>query len=185
MKGVEQERDGVTGLEVDGRKDDLASSERVLFGFVTSGPGVCPLRSLVLRDAVLQGLPVWNLEHAGGICEKEFTASLDSAGYKNLGVENLVRLRDHGVDGDYIADMKEMGYAPSNPEELIESRDHGVDPSYIRSLKEARYERLSLQELRRARDHGVTRGFIQRVKARGYGNPSLDEVIRLRDRGLE
>ena len=69
MKGVEQERDGVTGLEVDGRKDDLASSERVLFGFVTSGPGVCPLRSLVLRDAVVQGLPVWNLEHAGGICE--------------------------------------------------------------------------------------------------------------------
>ena len=71
MKGVEQERDGVTGLEVDGRKDDLASSERVLFGFVTSGPGVCPLRSLVLRDAVVQGLPVWNLEHAGGICESQ------------------------------------------------------------------------------------------------------------------
>ncbi len=71
MKGVEQERDGVTGLEVDGRKDDLASSERVLFGFVASGPGVCPLRSLVLRDAVVQGLPVWNLEHAGGICESQ------------------------------------------------------------------------------------------------------------------
>ena len=71
MKGVEQERDGVTGLGVDGRKDDLASSERVLFGFVTSGPGVCPLRSLVLRDAVVQGLPVWNLEHAGGICESQ------------------------------------------------------------------------------------------------------------------
>src|SRR5437667_3922826 len=105
--------------------------------------------------------------------------------YERPTAAELVRVRDHGIDGDYIADMKEMGYAPSDPEELVESRDHGVDPSYIRSLKEAGYERLSLQELRRARDHGVTRGFIQRVKARGYGNPSLDEVIRLRDRGLE
>src|SRR5436190_1264238 len=117
--------------------------------------------------------------------DPDFIASLGSAGYKNLGIEALVRLRDHGVDGDYIADMKEMGYAPSDPEDLVESRDHGVDPSYIRSLKEAGYERLSLPELRRARDHGVTRGFIERVKAHGYGKPSLDEVIRLRDRGLD
>src|SRR5438445_3958713 len=104
---------------------------------------------------------------------------------KTLGIEALVRLRDHGVDKDYIADMKEMGYAPSDPEDLVESRDHGVDPSYIRSLKEAGYERLSLRELRRARDHGVTRGFIQRVKDRGSGKPSSNEVIRLRDRGLD
>src|SRR5438445_6056381 len=75
---------------------------------------------------------------------------------KTLGIEALVRLRDHGVDKDYIADMKEMGYAPSDPEDLVESRDHGV-----------------------------TRGFIQRVKHRGYGKPSIDEVIRLRDRGLD
>ena len=75
---------------------------------------------------------------------------------KTLGIEALVRLRDHGVDKDYIADMKEMGYAPSDPEDLVESRDHGV-----------------------------TRGFIQRVKDRGYGKPSIDQVIRLRDRGLD
>src|SRR5438552_16661626 len=97
--------------------------------------------------------------------DPEFIASLDGVGYKNLGIEGLVRLRDHGVDGDYIADMKEMGYAPANSEELIESRDHGVDPSYIVSLKQAGYENLSLQELRRARDHGVTWEFIERAKA--------------------
>src|SRR6267143_7259447 len=82
------------------------------------------------------------------VVDPEFIESLDSAGYKNLSAVELVRLRDHGVDGGYIADMKEAGYAPSNAEELVESRDHGVDPSYIASLKEAGYERLSLQELR-------------------------------------
>jgi len=132
------------------------------------GPGVCPGH----RGARIPSRDVKSLvrmrDHG---VDREFVASLDSAGYRNLSAEDLVRVRDHGVDGDYIADMKELGYAPANVEELVESRDHGVDPSYIMSLKEAGYERLSLQELRRARDHGVTRGFIQRVKARGYGNP--------------
>src|SRR5438094_676489 len=55
--------------------------------------------------------------------------------YERPTAAELVRVRDHGIDGDYIADMKEMGYAPSDPEELVESRDHGADPSYLRSLK--------------------------------------------------
>jgi len=82
--------------------------------------------------------------YAGSRREPEFIASLDSAGYKNLGAEDLVRLRDHGVSGDYIAEMKALGYAPRELRGAGGGARPRVDPSYIRSLKEAGYDSLSL-----------------------------------------
>ena len=153
MKGVEQQRDGVTGLEVDGRKDDLASSERVLFGFVTSGPGVCPLRSLVLRDAVVQEPPVWNLEHAGGICESQ----APSLGRRLRRCSRQWRATRERVD---LRAQTLRGHARSSPAQRSRSRR----PPRLRkhAVSSGRHTRPSLMI-----GEGLTNTIILTVRRRG------------------
>jgi ribosomal protein S18 acetylase RimI-like enzyme len=107
-------------------------------------------------------------------------------------------LRDHGVDGDYIADMKDMGYNPVDPEELVESRGlvlvarlrgepvgcgalklHGCEPAEIKRMwvaQEARGLGLGRRLLRELEEHARQRGA---VKARLETNRALTEAIAL------
>ena len=57
--------------------------------------------------------------------------SLDSAGYKNLGAEDLVqelrRARDHGVTKGFIRRVKERGNGQPSIDEVIRLRDRGLE----------------------------------------------------------
>jgi len=53
------------------------------------------------------------------------------AGYKFKDSESLVRMRDHGVDPEFIASLESAGYKNLGAEGLVRVRDHGVR-RYIR-----------------------------------------------------
>ena len=76
-------------------------------------------------------------------------------GYKNVPIDDVVRVRDHGVSPEYLADMKELG------------------------LKD-----LTLAQIVRLRDHGITPGFVNHARARGYTTTDPDELVRLKNGGL-
>ena len=73
----------------------------------------------------------------------------------NLALDDVVRLKDHGVSPEYIADMKEVG------------------------VKD-----LTLDQLVRLKDHGITPGFVNHARARGFKDSTADELIRLKNGGL-
>jgi hypothetical protein len=71
-------------------------------------------------------------------------------------------------------------------EALVKLRDHGVDPEFIESMKRAGYGGLSADQLIVLRDHGVDAEYVQHVRrlfANGH-KPTVDELIRLRDSGI-
>jgi len=72
--------------------------------------------------------------------------ALESQGFKNVPVEDIVRTKDHGVSAEFVADMKEIG------------------------LKD-----LTLPQLVRLRDHGITPGFVNHARARGYKTTDPEE----------
>ncbi|MND09509.1 hypothetical protein D3C83_329000 [compost metagenome] len=50
-----------------------------------------------------------------------------AAGYGHVTVAELIQLRDHGVDSDYMQRIKSAGFGTLSVEQIVRLRDHGVD----------------------------------------------------------
>lgn len=105
-------------------------------------------------------------------------------GYKNLTVDQLIELRDHGVSEDYLKGLNAAGYKNVPLKKAVELKDHGVDVDFINSITAAGYKNLSLNDFIELKDHGVSTDYITDLANQGYKNLPLDKVIELRDHGV-
>jgi len=105
-------------------------------------------------------------------------------GYRNLSLDKLIEMKEHGVTADYILSFREMGYTNITPDQAIELRDHGVTVEFIREFQQMGWKDLSLRMAQRLRDHGVTVEYIQSLVNMGYQPLGLDRAIELRDHGV-
>jgi beta-lactamase regulating signal transducer with metallopeptidase domain len=115
----------------------------------------------------------------------DFIDELAAAGYRGLSVDQLIRLRDHGVSGEYLAQLKAAGYANLPIEDVIRLRDHGVDPSFIGAMKSAGYGSLRIEDLIRLRDHGVDGELARSLTGTARRRLGAEELITLRDHGVD
>ncbi len=110
--------------------------------------------------------------------------ALAAVGYTNLSIEQLIKMKDHGVRPMYIRELKALGYQLPSVEMAIRLVDHGVNIGFIKKLAEMGYKKLSIEELIRARDHGVRPDVIEALNAAGYSNLSMEQIIRTIDHGV-
>lgn len=75
-----------------------------------------------------------------------FAAMMKELGY-DLTVEDLVNLRQHDVTAYYTSNMHDLGYTDITKEQLIRLKDTGVQTSEARDLIEQNGERPSIEEL--------------------------------------
>jgi hypothetical protein len=68
--------------------------------------------------------------------------ALSELGYKQLPVEQLIKLADHGVSSRYIRELKSLGYENVPVEQLIKLVDHGVSISFIEKARAAGHKEL-------------------------------------------
>jgi hypothetical protein len=52
---------------------------------------------------------------------------MKQAGVDGLSPEQLVRMRDHGVTGEYVKKMRSKLGAEISIEEIVRLRDHGIE----------------------------------------------------------
>jgi hypothetical protein len=109
--------------------------------------------------------------------------ALLAAGFARPTPAELVRMKEHGINRDYITAMKGLRFASKTVDELVRLHDHGVTPGYIRSLQDFGYS-PSANDLVRLHDHGVSAQYIARLRSHGYTNLSADDLIRLHDHGF-
>ena len=109
--------------------------------------------------------------------------SFGDAGHRKLPLEQLIRVRDHGVGGEYARDMRQLGFAVPI-DELVRARDHGVTVEFARDMAALGYTNLTLDNLIRIRDHGVTPDYAKALKALGYDRLAVEDLVMLRDQGL-
>jgi hypothetical protein len=112
-----------------------------------------------------------------------YVDELGALGARNVPVDTLVRMRDHGVTPEMMRALQRAGYRLS-PEELVRLVDHGVSERYIVALRDAGYAHVTADELLQLRDHGVDGAFVARLRAHGYTNVPVKDLIRLRDAGI-
>jgi hypothetical protein len=113
-----------------------------------------------------------------------YLKGLKALGYQLPSVETAIRLVDHGVSVGYIKKMSEIGYKNLSFDDLIEAVDHGVRPDVIEAFKAAGYNNLTMEQAVRAVDHGVGPGYIKSMSEVGFDKLSLEQLIRLRDHGV-
>jgi len=100
-------------------------------------------------------------------------------------VADLVRLADHGVRGSYLAELRSAGVTGLGTDDVIRLQDHGVSPMLIAGLRSRGYA-LNAEMLVKLADHGVTIMYIDSLqRLRSISRPTLDDLIRLHDAGFK
>lgn len=115
----------------------------------------------------------------------DFVDELAAAGYRGLSVDQLIKLRDHGVDGEYLAGLRKAGYTGLSVDDVVRLRDHGVDPAYIGAMRRAGYGGVGVEDLIRLRDHGVDAETARALTASQHGLLRTEDLIMLRDHGVD
>jgi beta-lactamase regulating signal transducer with metallopeptidase domain len=121
----------------------------------------------------------------GGVERGGFLEGLASAGYVKISVDDVIALREHGVEPPFIKAMVVAGLGTPSVSQLITLREHGVEPEFIAALvRSGAVNDLNFETVVRLREHGVDGDDLGRIRAAGFGPYSTGEVIRLRESGV-
>lgn len=112
-----------------------------------------------------------------------FLAALVAAGYGNLSVEEIISLKDHGIDARFLAGISQSGWQRMTAAELIALHDHGVPPEMLRALRDAGFQHLEIREAIDAFEKGVRQATLR--EAAEYGTHlTLAQIVKLKQSGV-
>jgi beta-lactamase regulating signal transducer with metallopeptidase domain len=123
------------------------------------------------RESVSQNAPT---EQRGSYIE-----GLQSAGLKDLKVDEIIALKIHGVTPDYIREMRAAGIEANSPE-LVALKIHQVTPEYVRGLAAAGLGNLHVRDYLAAKIQGITPEFVQSIRSHGFKDLTLRQLIALK-----
>jgi hypothetical protein len=112
----------------------------------------------------------------------EYMRETRRAGYRNLAAQDLVQMKIHGVSAEFLRDLKSAGYEIPT-QEVVDLRIHGVSSQFLRDLKDFDLH-PSAKDMVQLRIHGVGTEFMREAKALGY-NFSAQELVNLRIHGVD
>jgi hypothetical protein len=115
--------------------------------------------------------------------DSEYIRGVRAAGYRDLEARDVIDLKNHGINPDYLSDVKRAGYDLST-RDLVDLRNHGVDAVYLRNIKDAGYPGLPVREIIDLRNHGVPADLLRDSHALGY-DFAIREIIDLRNHGVD
>jgi bla regulator protein blaR1 len=108
-----------------------------------------------------------------------YIEGLQSAGLKDLTVDQIIALKIHGVTPDYIRELRAAGVEASAPD-LVALKIHEVTAEYIRGLAAAGLANLRVHDYLAAKIQGVTPEFIQGIRSHGFKDLTLHQLIALK-----
>jgi bla regulator protein blaR1 len=108
-----------------------------------------------------------------------YIEGLQSAGLKELTVDEIIALKIHGVTPDYIRELRAAGIEASSPE-LVSLKIHEVTPEYVRGLAAAGMTNLHVHDYLAAKIQGITPEFIQGIRSHGFKDLTLRQLLALK-----
>jgi hypothetical protein len=108
-----------------------------------------------------------------------YIEGLQSAGLKDLTVDEIIALKIHGVTPDYIRELRAVGIEANSPE-LVALKIHEVTPEYIRGLAAAGLGNLHVHDYLAAKIQGITPEFVQGIRSHGFKDLTLRQLIALK-----
>jgi beta-lactamase regulating signal transducer with metallopeptidase domain len=114
----------------------------------------------------------------------DYISELEGAGYSNLSLDDLIKLKSLGVSGDYIRAMAAAGFGHPPVEQLVKLRALGVTPEYVRDIRKL-FPSASLDEIVQMRAVGVTPDYVSGLQSAGLTGLTADSVRGLRALGVD
>jgi len=112
-----------------------------------------------------------------------FLAALVAAGYGDLSVDEIIALKDHGIDARFLADLNQSGWDKLKAGDMIDMHDHGVPAEMLRALRDAGFQHVEMREVIHAFEQGVRPGTLK--DAVQYGTHlTLAQIVRLKQAGV-
>lgn len=116
--------------------------------------------------------------HAG------YLGGLADAGYTSISVDEIIELKQNGVNPDFIKEMLHAGFGVLSPKELIALKNNGVSPDYARSVKSSGLRDANVDGVIRLHQHGVNPRLLEALGAAGYSDVNVSQAIQAQDNGL-
>jgi beta-lactamase regulating signal transducer with metallopeptidase domain len=114
---------------------------------------------------------------------EDYLAAMMHSGLQNLSIEDLIRLRQHGVTPEFTREAL-RAYPSADKEDVIRLAIHGADMAYIGAVSKLLPDKLSLEDIIRLRVHGVEPAYIERMRGL-LGPVNAEDVVKLRIHGAE
>jgi beta-lactamase regulating signal transducer with metallopeptidase domain len=102
-----------------------------------------------------------------------------------LSVAEMIALAQHGVDAEWVAAMQWLGYEQLTVGDLVNLASHGVDADEVSQLRSLGYRNLSVNELLTLASHGITADKVAEYRAAGLRHLSVDELVKLASAGVD
>jgi len=113
----------------------------------------------------------------------QFIRDLRILGYHDIPLKGLVSMRIHGITSDYARAMVLDDRRPT-AEELITLKIHGVQPQFMADLRGSRNRKLTFENLVTLKIHGVTARYVRELEELGYDTITADDIVALRIHGV-
>jgi beta-lactamase regulating signal transducer with metallopeptidase domain len=114
-----------------------------------------------------------------------YLGGLAAVGYTGIGVDEIIALKENGVEPPYIGRIKAAGLGVPSVRDLINIKQHGVEPELVAAaVRSGLLRDLSFETVIRLRDNGVDCDDLFRIRSLGFGPFSVDEVVKLRQQGV-
>jgi beta-lactamase regulating signal transducer with metallopeptidase domain/sporulation protein YlmC with PRC-barrel domain len=106
---------------------------------------------------------------------------MESAGLKNLTVDELVAMKVQDVTPEYVREMQQLGLQP-DVDHLVAMRVQGITPEYVRELRAAGLN-PNQDELIALKVQGADGAYYRELKDVGI-NPDVNHLIGLKVQGV-
>jgi hypothetical protein len=117
--------------------------------------------------------------------EPAFVASVAASGLvSDRDFASVIRLRESGVDGDDLGRIRKLGFGPYTADDVIRLRENGVDAATFEALLEAGMSRSGADDAIELRRNGITVERIRSMKKQGFSNLTLDQIVKLSRGGV-
>jgi beta-lactamase regulating signal transducer with metallopeptidase domain len=114
----------------------------------------------------------------------DFLDALQAAGYTHLTVDQLIEIRNSGVNTDYLRALKNYGVTPIPVDQLVALANAGVSAQYLAGISKLGYARLSVNDLITLANSGVSPEYIQSLSALGYHSLRFADLVQLANNGV-
>ena len=121
------------------------------------------------------------------VSETEHAARAEASPPKTrrLTPDELIELRIHGVDANFMREMRDLGLGDLSLQEFKEMAIHGVDADFVHEMRELGYRELPVSNLLELRIHGVDADFVRQMRDLGFEELPLDKLVEMRIHGVD
>lgn len=107
----------------------------------------------------------------------DFIEEMASVGYKNLSLDELIRLKNLRVTAEYVKSLRAIGFDNLTVKELLNLRAANVTQNFIVSIREMGFKDVTIKDISNLAGFGLTLEYIEKIQKAGYTRLSLSNLI--------